>query len=227
MNGPELHTIAGLDARLQELHKLTAQTPTYNPVFQLGLELSRKLESGEMGLDAVGIAGLRAGVRGPARARRAARPAGPSDAPPADNDARIDAAADEDDFTAFAVRWQRPAAHVVFTAHPTFLLSAAQSEAVTHAASSGDFAEATVCAASPARDTITLDYEHAAAMAAIARGQKARDRINERLFSIAAARFPKRWKKPATDAGALRPLGGLRHGRAHRYLVVHLHPLPA
>ncbi|WP_374410848.1 phosphoenolpyruvate carboxylase [Novosphingobium colocasiae] len=193
MNGPELHTIAGLDARLQELHKLTAQTPTYNPVFQLGLELSRKLESGEMGLDAVEslVSELECeGLR--VRAARLDRLVHPM--PPADNDARIDAAADEDDFTAFAVRWQRPAAHVVFTAHPTFLLSAAQSEAVTHAASSGDFAEATVCAASPARDTITLDYEHAAAMAAIARGQKARDRINERLFSIAAARFPKRWK---------------------------------
>ena len=36
--------------RLQDLHQRTRETPLFNPVFQLGLEFSRKLESDEMGL---------------------------------------------------------------------------------------------------------------------------------------------------------------------------------
>ncbi|GGC06201.1 hypothetical protein GCM10011494_26050 [Novosphingobium endophyticum] len=193
MTGPALRTVQDLEERLRELHKLTAQTPLYNPVFQLGLELSRKLENGEMSLDDIEALVAEMDCEGlRARAARIDRLLTP--VPVADNDARIDAAAEGEDFTAFALRWQRPAAHVVFTAHPTFLLTSAQTEAITHSASHGDFSEASVCAASPARDTITLDYEHEKAMAAIARGQKARDRIVARLLDIAATRWPRRWK---------------------------------
>ena len=45
--------VADLDNRLQELHVRTRETPLFNPVFQLGLELSRQLESGEMNLDQI------------------------------------------------------------------------------------------------------------------------------------------------------------------------------
>ena len=186
-------SVADLDARLHELHPQTAETPLFNPVFQLGLELSRLIEQGDMTLDQIEslIAEIECeSLR--ARAARLDRIVGPIAL--ADNDRQLDALASEDDFTSFAVRWQRPAAHVVFTAHPTFLLSRAQSEAVAHSASTGDFSEASVCVASPERDAITLDYEHEEALAAIARGQVARDRINARLFDIAAARFPKKWK---------------------------------
>mgnify|MGYP001180977015 CR=1 FL=1 len=44
---------ADLAARLQDLHSRTAETPLFNPVFQLGLELSRQLESGDLSLDQV------------------------------------------------------------------------------------------------------------------------------------------------------------------------------
>ena len=50
---PDLVRVAQLERRLQELHSRTAETPLFNPVFQLGLELSRQLESGELSLDAV------------------------------------------------------------------------------------------------------------------------------------------------------------------------------
>ncbi len=186
-------TIADLNTRLAQLHQQTAENPQFNPVFQLALDLSRKLESGALSLDAIEalVAELECeGLR--VRAARLDRIAGPI-APDA-NDNAIEALAAQDDFTAFAVHWQRPAAHVVFTAHPTFLLSRAQSEAVRTSASNGDFSEASVCVAPAQRDTITLDYEHDEAMAALTRGQAARDRINAHLFRIAAQRWPKKWK---------------------------------
>ena len=40
-------TAEALRGRLQELHARTGETPLFNPVFQLGLELSRRIESGE------------------------------------------------------------------------------------------------------------------------------------------------------------------------------------
>jgi phosphoenolpyruvate carboxylase len=185
--------VADLDRRLQELHPRTAETPLFNPVFQLGLELSRQLESGQLSLDAVDsmVAELECeGLR--ARAARLHRLVAPLD--PAANEERLRKLADEEDFAAFAARWQRPAAHIVFTAHPTFLLTKAQTEAVATSASSGDISEQTTCTAPHARDTITLDTEHEAALAAMARAQDARDRITALLFDVAAARWPKRWR---------------------------------
>jgi phosphoenolpyruvate carboxylase len=45
--------LSQLDARLQDLHRHTAETPLFNPVFQLSLELSRRIESGDLTLDAI------------------------------------------------------------------------------------------------------------------------------------------------------------------------------
>ena len=115
---------ADLAARLQELHGRTAETPLFNPVFQLGLELSRQLESGALTLS--DIAALVAELECDglmARASRLERLVAPVD--PEANAARLDALADAPDFAAFAARWRQPLAHIVFTAHPTFLLSRA------------------------------------------------------------------------------------------------------
>ena len=79
----------------------------------------------------------------------------------------------------------------MFTAHPTFLLNKAQTQAVANAASTGAPA---VCTVDHARDTITLDSEHEAALAALARGQAARDRINAELLGTARARWPQQWR---------------------------------
>ncbi len=186
-------SVADLEARLAELHKQTVESPLFNPVFQLGLELSRQLEKGEMSLDdfealvaEMECEGLRV------RALHLQRLVGPVS--PRENDERIRKLADEDDFSAFAARWQRPNVHVVFTAHPTFLLNSAQTATVTAAASSGDMSRDLVCAASHKRDTITLDYEHDAAMAALSRAQNARDAICDRLLQVAAERWPRKWK---------------------------------
>jgi phosphoenolpyruvate carboxylase len=186
--------LAALHARLQELHQRTADTPLFNPVFQVGLELSRRIESGALSLDAVADLVAELECQGlQARATRLTRLLAPVAS--ADNAARLRAIADQEaDFAAFAARWQHPLAHVVFTAHPTFLLSAAQSAAVAISASSGEIDAGTACAAPATRDSITLDSEHAAAMAAIARAQAARDQINAVLLDSARTRWPGQWR---------------------------------
>lgn len=182
---------ADLAARLQDLHSRTAETPLFNPVFQLGLELSRQLESGALGLDDIAALVAELECNGlMARAARLERLIAPVD--PDANAARLDALADAPDFAAFAAHWRQPLAHVVFTAHPTFLLSRAQSAAVAAATASGDIS--TTCTAPHARDAITLDSEHADAMAALGRAQTARDAINARLLSAARARWPLHWR---------------------------------
>lgn len=185
--------LSELDARLQALHERTAETPLFNPVFQLSLELSRRIESGELPLSAV--AGLVAELECEglmARAARLERLVAPL-APEA-NLAQL-APAPDDTFASFAARWRRPLLHVVFTAHPTFLLTRRQSEAVASAAAQGAIDAGTACVAPHDRDAITLDSEHAAAMAAMARAQGARDAMVHRLLSEARRRWPEDWRK--------------------------------
>jgi phosphoenolpyruvate carboxylase len=165
--------------RLRELAQRTAETPLYNPVFQLSHEISRKLEHGDIGLDAVEawIEELYAVSLGN-RAARLARLL--------DDDGRPEPPSD---FAAFRARWERPALHAVFTAHPTFLLSDTEYANIAHRA----LGEKT---AQPARDAaeITLPHEHARAMAAIANAQDARDRIVGELCEEARRRWPDDWR---------------------------------
>ena len=185
-----------LSARLQLLHERTAETPLFNPVFQLGLELSRQLERGELSLGDIDILVAELECDGlQDRAARLHRLVEPMAL--ADNESRIAALTPGDDFAAFAARWRHPLVHVVFTGHPTFLLSRAQSAAVAQSASSGDIGAGTTCIAPHARDAITLDSEHGDAMAAMARAQDARDALNHRLFAQARAKWPKDWRKLA------------------------------
>ena len=188
-----MQNVHDLELRLQQLHLRTAETPLFNPVFQLGLEISRAIESGELTLDTVDALVSELECEGlQARARRLHRLVAPLD--PAANDVLVAAQASDNDFDAFAARWQKPFAHVVFTAHPTFLLSRAQSAAVAEGATSGKTGEATVCIAPHARDAITLDYEHEEALAAIARAQAARDRITANALVEARGRWLDRWR---------------------------------
>ena len=179
--------------RLQALHTRTAETPLFNPVFQLSLEVSRELESGVLDLKALEslIAELECeGLK--ARAVRLNRLIAPVDQ--TENLGRIAALDPQADFAAFAARWQRPLLHVVFTAHPTFLLTRRQSAAVAATASSADPASADACPAPHGRDAITLDSEHGDAMAALARAQTARDALSATLLAEARRRWPDQWR---------------------------------
>jgi phosphoenolpyruvate carboxylase len=190
-----------LSDRLQQLHARTAETPLFNPVFQLSLELSRELEAARMSLS--DVEGLVAGLECEGLQSRAAHLVDLLEPMAlADNQAAFRNLAETSasgTFEDFAARWAAPLLHVVYTAHPTFLLTTAQSDAVAAAASSGAVSEATVCITDTQRQAITLDFEHDEAMAALGRAAEARDVMARILYDIAAARWPNRWQE-------LRPL---------------------
>ena len=180
-------TLASLSERLRVLHRQTQETPLFNPVFQLSLDISRKLESGELSIDA--LAGLVDELEAQsldARADRLRDLLAPQNA--AERLAGM--TGPTDDFDAFRAFWEQPHMHAVFTAHPTFLLSPQQSDAVAAAVGNG---EAASVSDPHERPEITLGYEHDRAMAAMANAQDARDRIVETVLASAQQAFPDRW----------------------------------
>jgi phosphoenolpyruvate carboxylase len=191
-----MKNIADLRTRLKDMHGFTAQTPLFNPVFQLSFELSRGIEDGTLELGAVDT--LVRELECEALQSRADKlikllaPMAISDNLAAFR-ALVEQSADAG-FEDFAHRWSTPLLHVVFTAHPTFLLSARQSDAVAAAASSGNASAETVCITDATRDTITLDYEHDEAMAALARASDARAAMIGVIYHVAAARWPEQWR---------------------------------
>ena len=197
-----MKTNQALRGRLQELHALTAQTPLFNPVFQLSLDISRELEGGVIDLAAIGtlVSDLDCEAL-QSRAKRVGRLLAPVALD--ENLERLrevaDASATSLGFDGYCARWGQPLLHAVFTGHPTFLLTAAQSDAVAEAASSGDTAPATLCLVETGRPPITLGGEHDEAIAAMRRAGEARDAMVGVLFDVAAKHWPDRWQ-------ALKPL---------------------
>lgn len=185
-----MKSLAELTQRLAELHRRTSETPLFNPVFQLSLDLSRLLESGAMSLDECSalIAEIECEAL-EARAQRLRRMAAPVGV--AANAAALKACFATGDFEAFAREWEHPLLHTVFTAHPTFLLSPAQTAAVAQAASTGGEIDP-ACLAAP-RAEVTLGYEHGEAMRAIAHAAEARDAIVGALLDHARRHWPDRW----------------------------------
>jgi phosphoenolpyruvate carboxylase len=184
-----MKTIADLEARLADLHQRTRETPLFNPVFQLSLDLSRGLEAGQVSLD--DLAALVADLECDGLKTRAAK-LRKLLAPTADSAATL--AGEDADFDAFRACWERPQLHAVFTAHPTFLLAPEQAEAVAAAASGDGVIDDSACVAAPEHAAVTLDHEHRAAMAAMGRAQDARDAIVARLLDEARQSWPDQWR---------------------------------
>ncbi|MEQ5787390.1 phosphoenolpyruvate carboxylase [Erythrobacter sp. NFXS35] len=189
-----MKTVAALEARLGELHQRTRETPLFNPVFQLSLDLSRALEGGEIDLDDIAtmVAELECGGLMARAHKLRTLLTRPAESTPA-------LAGDDEDFAAFAARWQQPQLHAVFTAHPTFLLAPEQAASVAAAASAPAEDGEIQCAAPPQRQPVTLQHEHREAVAAMGRAQDARDAIVARLLEEAQSRWPTEWQ-------TLRPL---------------------
>ncbi|MHA7819342.1 MAG: phosphoenolpyruvate carboxylase [Erythrobacter sp.] len=188
-----LTTLAHLSARLQELHARTRETPLFNPVFQLGLDLSRALEGDVIDLDALeALIEEMECVGLEARAGRLGRLLAP--VAPEANRAALGAMLQRDeDFDAFRSYWESPCLHAVFTAHPTFLLTPAHTVTVAEAASGGAPVSRESCASTAERPAVTLDYEHAQAMKAIANAQEARSDIVREALTHAAQSWPDKW----------------------------------
>ena len=185
--------------RLNELHRLTAATPLFNPVFQLGLDLSREIESGELTLDRVEALVEELGCEAlQMRARRLHALVAPMDA--ATNRQRFAdlAVATPGDFASFAALWSRPAQHIVFTGHPTFLLTPTEADAVATAADADEVGPA-MCPINAPRAPVTLAGEHGQVLAAMTRAGEARDTLVRTLLEGAAQRWPSEWR-------ALRPM---------------------
>ncbi|MDP4538610.1 phosphoenolpyruvate carboxylase [Qipengyuania sp. DY56-A-20] len=186
-----MKTAADLSARLAQLHERIRETPLFNPVFQLSLDLSRQLESGDMTLeDCAALVEELECVSFQSRAERLRSLV----APVSRDDNLIALASGDENFASFRARWETPALHAVFTAHPTFLLTPRQSEAIAEAASGGRPVDERACADAGERPAITLAYEHRRAMEAIARAQDARDAIVTRVLGEAQQRWPERWQ---------------------------------
>jgi len=191
--------IADLRQRLQELHALTAQTPLYNPVFQLGLELSRGLEAATMTLGDVGTL-VNALEQETLRDRAAMLRDKLAPIAQEQNLAafRTLVGSGAKSFAEFARTWSRPILHAVFTGHPTFLLTETQSDAVAQAAASRA-PDAAMPLSMPTSDgprpPITLGDEHRQAMAAIRSAQQARDQLLGILFEVAAESWPQDWRE--------------------------------
>ncbi|MCF8883242.1 phosphoenolpyruvate carboxylase [Erythrobacter sp. SN021] len=182
-------TLASLSERLRILHRQTRETPLFNPVFQLSLDISRKLEGGELSIEA--LAGLVDELETQSLGARAARLRQLIE--PQDAVQRLSAlSVANDDFEMYRAMWERPHMHAVFTAHPTFLLSPHRSEAVAEAVLSGGEPR---LREAPEEPEITLRYEHDRAMAALANAQDARDRMVSGVLREARRAFPDRWSE--------------------------------
>lgn len=192
-----MKTNQDLRDRLQHLHALTAQTPLFNPVFQLSLDISRELEGGVIDLSVIDALvndlSCEALQSRAMRIRRLLAPVGLDD-----NIGQLRALADASakmlGFEGYCARWSQPLLHVIFTGHPTFLLTPTQSDAVAEAASSGDTAPATLCLIETERPPITLVGEHDEAIAAMRRAGSARDAMIGVLLDVAAKHWPDHWQ---------------------------------
>ncbi|MEM7780015.1 MAG: phosphoenolpyruvate carboxylase [Pseudomonadota bacterium] len=195
-----LNSVADLSMRLQELHARTRETPLFNPVFQLSLDLSRALEapgSGVLDLDAVErlVEELEC-TSLKARAKRLERLVAPIAADA--NRSGLAAVLNKDSaFADFRMRWETPHLHAVFTAHPTFLLTPKHNGVVAKAASTGAAIDREGCRNEGKRPAITLEYEHTEAMRAIANAQDARADILREMLDHAASTWPDQWQSLA------------------------------
>lgn len=196
-----LKTVAELSSRLEVLNEWTVDTPLFNPVFQLSLEISRAIESGGLRLDEIGDMVDQLEVEGlEARATRLTRLVGPIDA--RRNLERLVASLDDDPEIVMA-RWSQPIVHIVLTAHPTFLLSKAQSAYVS-ASAEGEETNVIASRQSLYRDRTphneqpespTLDFEHDAAMSALRHAQHARTTLTCTLLEMAQRQWPTAWRQ--------------------------------
>jgi phosphoenolpyruvate carboxylase len=173
--------------------------PFGNPVLTVALAISRRIDRGELG--PAELETLVRTLRDAAftdRARRLAAYVGGIDetanatalAQVAERLVRPDPADSAVPLAAFRANVERPRFAAVFTAHPTFSMPR---EVAADLAATASGATPTSCHVSHRPAPITLAAEFDAAVAAIAHGRDALDRLTEALLAAAAGAWPGRW----------------------------------
>ncbi|MBL8643759.1 MAG: phosphoenolpyruvate carboxylase [Rhodospirillaceae bacterium] len=187
-------SVAALRQTLAEHHGLTSQTPLFNPVGQLGFDLSRELEAGHIKLaDLGGLADELEATAFNERAERRHNFVGPVDQ--GSNIKRfadlVRATATAGDFSAFAQTWSRQTLGCVFTGHPTFMLSPEDNEALAQTATAP---RTRITRKSPSKaPAITIESEHAQALSALGRAADAHDILIGVILKEAREAFPRHW----------------------------------
>ena len=196
---PTIDVLAGdllaLMARMRERHD---EDPFGNPVLSVSLAISRRIDRDE--LTDSEITALIAHLRDFAFTARASRIGGYVGLSPGSDTAALDALAarlvrpDPADspvpLASYRALIERSRFAAVFTAHPTFSLPAAVSQALAEAASGrGDVARFE----SHRPSGVTLEQEFEQSVAAIGHGRDALDRLNAALLTAARATWAGRW----------------------------------
>ncbi len=183
--------------RLEDLRRARRANPAFNPIWQLGSDLSFAIEEGRLARDDLGtfVDGLleRSLAERGAWMRAMLAPVQADE-----NTARLDRLVADmsagDDFAAFRDRWSRPVLGAVFTAHPTFLLEEAQAARVVAAAMEGA-GEVEEDPALPGGGALGIDEEHRMAMQAIGKARTAGRRLARAVLACARVRFPDDWHR--------------------------------
>lgn len=201
--GPSFDTSPGslegrLMARLAALRRQKAEDPGFNPIWRLASDLSFAIADGALETSALcAFSGHLLTRSLEKRGERLGRFTAPLNV--MENAARIEKLiremAGSRDFLSFAAACGRPVLGIVFTAHPTFLLSSAEAIRVLDAARQADGSEGAEPCLPGGGDAISLDDEHRAAMAAIAHAREGIDRIHRILLAEARSRYPGDWHR--------------------------------
>lgn len=190
----QLNEIALRD-ELKRLRTQIPDNPSLNPILNVGFDLSRRLESGE--IEFSDLKGLSDRLMDRACVRRAKalrqRIGYESHATTLDDFmAHVEKTIQEvnGDKDAFIARWQRARTGIVLTAHPTFGLSDALYSRMTEIAISDDVAD-DMSIGLPHRpeNKLTLQHEHKCAQAAIHNLRNAYEELLHGFYSVAARHF--------------------------------------
>ena len=190
-----------LKGRLEDLRGRINKDPLSNPVRQLAHEVSVEIESGSLSLeDLSGLVKSLSDDAFSARAGYLSSYLGMKDADAdhhtlADMVTRLcDKCQSVEEFAAF---WQKCRDIVVFTAHPTFILSEDQREHLARAATDPDYdlRDALKDIRHHPDADISLAYEHKAVLKALENGTTAISKLNRLILEEARKRFPDNWRE--------------------------------
>jgi phosphoenolpyruvate carboxylase len=186
-----------LREELRALRRQIPDTPALNPIVNVAFDLSRRLEAGEFSFDDLkALAGRLMDRACVERARQLrARDGFVGNATTFKDFSDYVEETAKDDFDTFRRRWSRARNGIVLTAHPTFGLSAALSRRIVDIAVSDAAADKPIGVPQRPDSPITLEYEHAAAQAAIGNLRESYVELLDRFYEVAVRRYgDKAWK---------------------------------